>query len=25
MPNYVPADLVQPKSLDDITDSDTPF
>ena len=25
MPNYVAADLVQPKSLDDITDSDTPF
>lgn len=25
MPNYKPQELVQPKSLDEITDSDTPF
>ena len=25
MPNYVPADLVQPKSLDDITENEAPF
>jgi len=25
MPNFKPQDLVQPKSLDDITDLDTPF
>ena len=25
MPNFVPADLVQPKSLDDITENEAPF
>ena len=25
MPNFVPADLIQPKSLDDITENEAPF